>query len=493
VRRITCLLGYVLPGFVAALCAAVMVAASPASGRAAPAASTQAELAPVRAQGTLAPLAGSIISVTYFSSVDGAELHYHEYLPAVYSPAVTYPLALLLPSLGWDAGQYENDPAWQAAADTHRYILLTVEPRHVPGYPPGYRGTFYIDGALLAGEQDVLDAMPSEKARHAIDPNRTYIAGFSMGGVGSLNIASQMPGLFAAVAPGAPISDLFEEWAYIPGFYYFDQLIGGTPGASVVTDSLWYENSPRFLLPNLMHTPVRFVHGISDTTFPNGLTVFSYMQSRHIVDAPGFTDTRGLATTMQELAAAWPGGYYEEHLWPQAAHNETVPYWRPGDILSFFDAHLLVTNPLTVAFTTYDNQHTRAYWLQMNLVQPTSARPALVYATRAPASNRAALQVTGSLTLTLDIAGMGLDSSMPLTLSVQPLAATGSAGDLAVVLSGTWPQTAYAVRKDGAALPPSAFAVLPNDMTLLRQTTDITHIYVFAPLAPRVYLPLVLR
>ena len=428
-RRITGLLTCMLPGFAAVLFAATMVAASPASGQAAPAASTQAELAPVQTEGTLAPLAGSIISVTYFSSVDGAELHYHEYLPAGYSPTVTYPLVLLLPSLGWDAGQYETDPAWRAAADAHGYILLTVEPRSLPG-DPNNRATFYIDGALVPGEQDVLDALPSEEARHAVDPNRIYIAGFSMGGVGSLNIASQMPGLFAAAAPGAPISDPFEEWAYSPGYPNLAQLFGGAPGASVVTDSLWYEYGPRFLLPNLMHTPVRIVHGISDTVIPNGLTGVSYMQSRHIVDTPGFTDTRGTATTLQQLAAAWPGGYYEEHLWPPAEHGEAAQYWLPDNILSFFDAHLLVTNPLTVAFTTYDNLHTRAYWLQMSLVQPSSARPALVYASREPASNRAALQVTGSLTLTLDIAAMGLTSSMPLTLSVEPL--TGA------VLPETW-------------------------------------------------------
>ena len=471
--------------------AMMLCAAWPAAGQAAAVPHTRSRTDTVTAGTACAPTAGTIISVPYTSTVDGRELHFDEYLPASYTFTVAYPLVVLLPSIGGSATEYDANPAWQAAADAHGMILLTIEPRSIRGNAND-RSTFYLDGVLAPGEQDVLDALPAEETRRPIDLDRVYIAGYSMGAVGALNIAAHMPGLFAGAAPGAPISDMFQEWAYIHG-YGLDQLLGGQPGESVVTDSLWYEYSPRFLLPNLMHTPVYFVHGISDTFMPNALAVYPYMQSRHIVDTPGYSDTRGSATNLQQLGAVWPGAFVEQHLWPPVEHAQgESTSWLPGDILNFFDAQSMVTNPLTVALTTYDNRHTRAYWLQMQLVHPSSAMPALVYAMRDAGTNSATLRVTGSLTLTLDIAGMGLSSGLPLTLSVQPAAGPGPAGDVAIVLSGTWP-SAYRVRKDGAPMPPGAYAYQPRQLTLLRQANDGTHTYVIATLATRAFLPLVGR
>ena len=105
------------------------------------------------------------------------------------------------------------------------------------------------------------------------------------------------------------------------------------------------------------------------------------------MDTPGFSDSRGRAITLDDLAATWPGSYYEEHLWPQADHGGTSLLWLPEDVLTFFDAHPLIANPTIVAFTTYESRHTRAYWLQLGLTMPYTARPGLVYATRNPSAN----------------------------------------------------------------------------------------------------------
>jgi hypothetical protein len=256
----------------------------------------------------------------------------------------------------------------------------------------------------------------------------------------------------------------------------------GGPGASLITDTYWYQNSPRFLLPNLMHTPLTIVHGLSDTLVPNDSAIWSYMQSRHIVDTPGFNDARGCTTTLQELREQWPSLYYEAHMGPPVSHGVGGLYWITDSVLSFFDAHLLVTNPLTVAFNSYEDKHTHAYWLQLQLTRPWTAQPALVYAMRYPAQDSAQLQVMGSMTLTLDMTPMGLTSTLPLTLTVQPVNGIVPAGDVAVVLSGTWSMTSsYNVTKDGAPLSSLSYTVALTRFTLLRQTTDFTHTYVIAP------------
>ena len=418
--------------------------------------------------------------INYSSSVDGAALDYLEYLPAGYNPAVAYPVVILLHGAGGNVYQYDT-PEWHTAADNHGYILAMAHARTLPGYGAS-RLSFYMNGALVPAEQDILDLIPVVKGRHLIDPNGIYLAGYSMGGVGALNIATLNPGVFAAAAPGAPMSDLFQQWDYSPSAPApnFATLFGGPYSQTAAIKTYYYENSPRFLLPNLMSTPIRVVHGVSDITIPNATNIWPYMESRHFVDTPGFSDSRGQAITLQQLGAAWPGSFYEEHLWPAANHGSGSLYWLPEEILTFFDAHPLSANPTTVAFTTYEDEHTRAYWLQLNLTQPWTAVPGLVYATRNPALNTMLLQVTGSMTITLDLLPMGLTSATPLTVTVQPVNGVAPAGDLAVVLSGAWPVASYAVTKDGVGLPPMAYTVTATQFTLLRQATDTAHTYVIS-------------
>lgn len=424
-------------------------------------------------------------TVSYTSSVDGATLNYHEYVPNGFAAAKEYKLAVLLTGSGGNIGQYDSGTAWRNAADSHGYILVTVQPRLLTGYS-NTRTTFFMNGALAPGEQDVLDVLPVIASRYAIDGGRIYISGYSMGGFGALNIATMNPGVFAAAAPGAPISDLFQE-AQVSPFSNpdFAALLGGAPGASTASDTFWYQNSPRFLLRNLMNTPVRIVHGTADTVIPNALAVWPYMHSRHVVDSQGYGDERGQITTLQELAAAWPGRYYEEHLWPAGDHGSASLEFKAEDILNFFDAHELESNPASVAFSTYDDKHTEAYWLKLELSQPGIAVPGSVYATNDPAANTVQLTSAGSVSITLDLLRMGLSSEAPITIQVSP--EDGSAGDVELKLRGAWPaHLEYAVTMDGQKLADGEFEVTETNITLLRRSNAASHVYVIsgAPATP---------
>lgn len=445
------------------------------------------------------PLVGRTVStITYSSTVDGAPLHYHEYFPVNYNPAAPYPTVVLLPGSGGNINQYDYWPEWTNEADARGYVLMTVEPRVLSGYP-GNRQTFYMNSALAPGEQDVLDGLADLESRVLIIPSRVYIAGYSMGGIGSMNLATLNPGVFAATAPGTAMSDLFQEEAYlsVPPPPSFSTLFAGAPGSSAITDTYYYQNSPRFVLTNLMHTPVWILHGISDTLIPNSSAYWPYMESRHVVDTSGYSDSRGTAATLDQLAALYPGSFTEQHSWPIADHGlaSTLAFYSPTQILNFFDAHTLVTNPITIGFSTYDTRHTVAYWLQMNLVHPWSATPGLVFAARDAPRNSLSMQVTGSVTLTLDLARMGLVNTLAMTTVVQPLNGTSFAGDLAIIYSGTLqvaPQ--YIVKKDGVMLPASAFDVLPSRLILHRQAIDVTHTFIISPALPvSHFLPLILR
>jgi pimeloyl-ACP methyl ester carboxylesterase len=370
---------------------------------------------------------------------------------------------------------------WREYANTRGYILVFVQARTLKNYSAS-RATFYLNGPQAPGEQDILDILPVERARANIDPNRIYVAGFSMGGAGALNLAALHPGTFAASCAGAPISDYFQEDAALSGTRptpsYFETL-GGAYSQSPAVATRWYQNSPRFTLANLMHTPVLFIHGEADTAVPNAVDAAdplkTYAQSHHLVDVSGFVDSRGTISTLQDLATEWPGGFVEQHDFP-ASMGHTSEIFDPDSCLDFFDAHTLVTHPTTLAFTTYDDQHTQAYWLKMELAHPNTAVPATVFASLDQHNNTVLMQLGGESKLTLNLTEMGLtvDTPMTLKLSLRDPAALSASAQF--VLAGSWPlERNYRVYRDGFTQPASSFQVTATGFNLSAQLVDGAH------------------
>ncbi len=58
----------------------------------------------------------------------------------------------------------------------------------------------YVNG-WKNNETAVLGALADAQSRYRIDPDRIYLTGNSMGGIGSFYLASKHPDIFAAVAP----------------------------------------------------------------------------------------------------------------------------------------------------------------------------------------------------------------------------------------------------------------------------------------------------
>ncbi len=63
------------------------------------------------------------------------------------------------------------------------------------------------NGWRWSGETDVFEALDAAKKQYRLDPNRTVLRGFSMGGHGAWHIGVHYPGLWAAVSPGAGFTD----------------------------------------------------------------------------------------------------------------------------------------------------------------------------------------------------------------------------------------------------------------------------------------------
>lgn len=162
------------------------------------------------------PLPG-LARYAYRSAVDGSLQPYSLYLPPGYSTDKRFGLVVALHGAG--GNDYEMAASLAPARPEDMLIVA----------PYGRGNSSYAS----TGEKDVLDVVDLIMARYAIDPDRVYLTGRSMGGYGTWRIGQLYPRRFAAIAS-------FAGWT----------------GADC--------------LENLASTPVLVVHGDADDVVPIG-------------------------------------------------------------------------------------------------------------------------------------------------------------------------------------------------------------------------------
>ncbi|HTL51757.1 MAG TPA: prolyl oligopeptidase family serine peptidase, partial [Planctomycetota bacterium] len=125
----------------------------------------------------------------YISPVDGSTQRYGVWVPPSYDPARPLPLLLWLHGhMGWSEFGGWNIPDELCTGDA---IVIS----------PQARGSLDYVG-IQANE--VWRTVEEVRQTYAVDPDRIYAAGHSMGGTGAWYLATQRPEFFAAVAPGSP-------------------------------------------------------------------------------------------------------------------------------------------------------------------------------------------------------------------------------------------------------------------------------------------------
>jgi len=116
---------------------------------------------------------------------------YYVYVPRGYDPTQKYPLVLLLHGLSRHqfGGVYILDPRIQ---QKHPSFVV------VPIAPEGMRwGDTDPKTPLLDANPLAMEAVRQVMAKYAIDRERVYVSGYSMGGIGTYGIVEQNPDFFA--------------------------------------------------------------------------------------------------------------------------------------------------------------------------------------------------------------------------------------------------------------------------------------------------------
>jgi|GEM_PF-512062 len=129
-------------------------------------------------------------ALSFKSSYDGTMQPYRLFIPSDIKKEKTLPLLVVLHGKGVNQDAWFDYTPVKEFAEKHGYIVAA----------PHARGDSFYRGA---GEQDVLDIIKLIREQFAVDQDRIYLMGHSMGGWGSWWIGLRHPDLFAAIFPMA--------------------------------------------------------------------------------------------------------------------------------------------------------------------------------------------------------------------------------------------------------------------------------------------------
>lgn len=297
--------------------------------------------------GSTAPLTG-YRQYAYRSGVDGSLQPYCLYLPQDFDPKKKYSLVLTLHGY---SGDDDSGGRYLAALTPADFIIAS----------PFGRGDMAYKSV---GEQDVLDVMDRVMAAYPIDPDRVYLSGSSMGGLGTWTIGQLYPDRFAAIVP-------FCGWT-------------GTE-----------------LLTNLRNLPVFAIHGDADPTVPVDMDRAAVKELRRLGFSVRYDEIKG------GNHSAWTG-------WSRT-HD-------PSSIFDYMRSHVRVSSPSRITARVLFPRYGSFYWIRVD--QTGAARggvrvqaPGNIDAVR---ESKTSVRITtsGVDALTLDCVRAGLDTTARCVLSM---------------------------------------------------------------------------
>ncbi|MEZ4405466.1 MAG: alpha/beta hydrolase-fold protein [Polyangiales bacterium] len=271
----------------------------------------------------------------YRSPLDGALQPYSVFVPPSFRRDRPWPLIVGLHGLHGSAhrmlpvlvGLYDES---EDRSHAERHLPALPDVGAILAAPWGYGDSGYRQ----QGEYDVLRVVDEVTAAYGADPDRTYLTGLSMGGIGAAGVALHNPDRFAAMAP-------------LCGYHsYFVR--GDTRGARRPWELAQMElRSNDHWAENALHTPMYLVHGTLDRPTAN---------SQVLVDRFRALD------------------YRAEVEWPALGHNVWGQTYANGRIVPYFARFRRETAPRRVRFRTPDLHWNSSWWVTVDALATPDGR-----------------------------------------------------------------------------------------------------------------------
>ena len=147
-----------------------------------------------------------------FAGAGGVKMSYRLFVPD--QKARTQPLPVIVYLHG--SGGIGTDNLKQISGGnrngTHVWVASQMQARHpafviAPQLPPGARWDNQSGDGLASYAQLMIDLLGSLSKEFAIDPDRIYLTGQSLGGIGTWDVISKRPDRFAAAVPLCGVGD----------------------------------------------------------------------------------------------------------------------------------------------------------------------------------------------------------------------------------------------------------------------------------------------
>jgi poly(3-hydroxybutyrate) depolymerase len=267
----------------------------------------------------------------YRSKMNGEMQLYSLYVPQNYEETKSWPLVVMLHGawsnhhlalrrvLGLSNNRGEDDPSAKKVMPK-----LPDVPYFVVA-PNGYETMSYEGFA----EEDVWKVMDEVSFLFSIDPDRVYLTGLSMGGGGTGKLGFRNPDRFAALAPVCGFFDprIWRDYNNDkPEFLKRLEMLSSTLG----------------IAENLLHVPVKIMHGDQDPVVP----------------PQGSVD---LHDKLQKL------GYNSAlEMYAGVDHAAWVPAYENARIFEWFSQFKRDPNPKKVIFKTGNPYGGIAYWITVD-------------------------------------------------------------------------------------------------------------------------------
>lgn len=276
------------------------------------------------------PVASQMHERAYLAQNDGSSQPFWVFLPRGYSSRRKYPLVIFLhgydPSITKAQPYLPGEKTWSLA--TARNFIFAV--------PYGRRNSDFLG----VGEDDTLAVLREIQTHYSVDTSRTFLAGASMGGYGTLAIGLHRPDLWAGMAPMAARSDIY-LWLRLDR----EQIARETPWKTALHEA----DDPRSLVKNAAHLPIFLQHGALDP-------IVDVTHSRLFT-----SDLRALnyAVRYREITNG------DHYIYWQASSYEMALDW----LSALRPPGTTRPTPYRVLYTSYDLRDNGAYWASIDAFQ----------------------------------------------------------------------------------------------------------------------------
>ena len=166
----------------------------------------------------------------YLLASAGEIMPYRLYVPRNYASGAqaSYPLIIALHGLGGTEDTFVTNANYGGVlpklAEQHGYIVAAPLGYRVDGSYGWGLGNTPADPATRRvqerSEEDVMQVLQLVRQQYRIDENRIYLAGHSMGAIGTWRIAAKFPDIWAALGPfaGSGNPDTLDRLRHVPQY-----------------------------------------------------------------------------------------------------------------------------------------------------------------------------------------------------------------------------------------------------------------------------------